>query len=136
MAEGNPNHRSVYLVTYSKADEDVSRQSFADVVVGSFDHYHLAIKLDRQKRWLRIRNKLAQKHGINVKFSNGHLFYYDAWQYVTKEDSEFLESENHPGLAAGFVPRTHQSASASNAKRTTSTPLSASSQTPGQEKTL
>ena len=37
MDEGNPNHRSVYLVTYSKADEDWSRQSFADVVVGSFE---------------------------------------------------------------------------------------------------
>ena len=140
MASSNssPCVRSVYLITYSQATEDWSRQSFAEAVVEQFEntearvrqwvccqerhenngiHFHVAVKLDRQKRWLRVRNQLAQVHGINVNFSNRHTNYFDAWEYVAKEDVEFLQSEEHPDLSAGFVPRT---ASAMNARRSTS----------------
>ena len=30
----------------------------------------------------------------------------DAWSYVIKEDIEFLQSENHPDLSSGYIPRT------------------------------
>ena len=56
--------------------------------------------------------------GINVNFSDGHTNYFDAWKYVAKEDSSFLQSEGHQDLSAGFVPRTE---SAINARRSTST---------------
>ena len=146
---GNPKHRSVYLVTYSHADGNWSRESYADAVVSTFEqadcqavqwvcskedhaegghHFHLAIKLNRQKRWLRVRNQIAKSHGINVNFSDGHSQYYDAWQYVTKEDPDFVESENHPDLSAGFVPRT---ISASNQRRSTSS--SATTPTPASQ---
>lgn len=153
---GNPKHRSVYLVTYSQADGNWSRESYADAVVSTFEqadcqavqwvcskedhaegghHFHLAIKLNRQKRWLRVRNQIAKSHGINVNFSDGHSQYYDAWQYVTKEDPDFVESENHPDLSAGFVPRT---ISASNQRRSTSssatTPTPASTASPSTKR--
>ena len=56
--------------------------------------------------------------GINVNFSDGHTNYFDAWEYIKKEDSSFLQIERHPDLSAGFVPRTE---SAMNARRSTST---------------
>ena len=136
--EKHPSVRSVYLVTYSQATEEWSRQKFADVVVQEFEnaearvkqwvcceeshqdggtHFHLAIKLDRQKRWLRVRNKIQQSEGININFSDAHTNYFDAWEYVRKEDPQFLQSDNHPDLSAGFVPRTD---SAMNARRSTS----------------
>ena len=55
--------------------------------------------------------------GINVNFSDGHTNYFDAWEYVTKEDSSFLQSEGHSDLSAGFFLRTE---SAMNPRRSTS----------------
>ena len=82
-----------------------------------------------------MRNQIAKSHGINVNFSDGHSQYYDAWQYVTKEDPDFVESENHPDLSAGFVPRT---ISASNQRRSTSssatTPTPASTASPSTKR--
>ena len=86
-------------------------------------HFHIAIKLDHQKCWLRVRNELARVEGIIVNFSDGHANYSDAWEYVTKEDSFFLQSEGHPDLSAGFAPRTESAmnarSSASKAVNTT-----------------
>lgn len=55
-------------------------------------------------RWLPMRDYLSSNFDINVNFSNRHVNYYTAWQYVTKEDNSFLESENHPDLTN--APRT------------------------------
>ena len=55
--------------------------------------------------------------GINVNFSDGHTNYFDAWEYVTKEDFSFLQSEGHSDLSAGFFLRTE---SAMNPRRSTS----------------
>ena len=141
-----PNIRSVYLVTYFQAAETWTRETFANAVVSQFEsaearvrqwvcsqkhyqeggiHFHIAIKLDHQKRWLRVRNELARVERINVNFSNGHTNYFDVWEYATKGDSSFLQSEGHLDLSAGFVPRTE---SAMNAKRSTSTAMNTTQQ--------
>lgn len=140
MSSG-PCLRSVYLVTYSQATEDWSRETFSRAIVSTFEehncevtrwvcakenhqdggiHFHLALKLDRQKRWLKIRNKISTVYDINVNFSDKHSNYFDAWEYTTKEDTEFIQSEDHPDLTAGFVPRTN---AATNRRRSTSTPV-------------
>ena len=122
--------RSVYLITYSQADiEKVeSRLQFSDMVLDSFrkngkanvlrwvcskedhkdqgHHYHMAIKLDRQKRWLSVRKDLDQKFGVKVHFSDKHSNYYEAWQYVTKHDNNYILSEGHPDLVNSALPRT------------------------------
>ena len=41
-----------------------------------------------------------------MNFSDRHSNYFNAWSYVTKEDTEFLQSENHPDLTSGHIPRT------------------------------
>ena len=43
---------------------------------------------------------------IRVNFSEHHSNYYGACQYVTKDENEFIESEGHPDLAGGHVPKT------------------------------
>ena len=125
--------RSVYLITYSRANAELvdSRNSFACLVLDSFAnaddkitnkvlqwacceekhqdgaiHYHMAVKLERNRRWLRVRNYADKKHGVKLNFSNQHANYYSAWKYVTKEDTDFLQSEGHPDLKN--APQTHE----------------------------
>ena len=126
--------RSVYLITYSQADLDKfpTRDSFARTVVRAFDetrsgladivqwvcsqerhssggtHYHMAVKLSHARRWLRVRNYLDDNHSIQVNFSSVHSNYYSAWRYTTKEDSEYVQSVNHPDLVNSAPPRTQE----------------------------
>ena len=125
-----PCSRSVYLITYSQADiEKVeSRTQFSDMVLDSFcrngnvtvlrwvcskdehkdqgHHYHIALKLDRQKKWLSVRKHLHQKFGVKVHFSDNYSNYYEAWKYVTKEDNNYILSEGHPDLLNSAVLHT------------------------------
>ena len=121
--------RQVYLITYIQADEVrfPSRKSYADAVLFSFNdtpgkvvqwccclekhssnviHYHMAVKLDRNQRWLQSKKFLLEKRGISVCFSAIHSNYYSAWQYVTKQDSRFIQSVGHPHLANYHQPST------------------------------
>ena len=100
-----------------------SRESFAVVVLDSFQNadptsktrvaqwvcsqerhqngevqYHMAVKLDRNRRWLTVRNYADKKHGLKLNFSSSHANYFSAWKYTTKDDKAFLESECHPDL--------------------------------------
>ena len=122
--------RQVYLVTYSQADTSKfpMRKLFAEAVVLSFSrgmttsvvhwccsqerhersgvHYHLAIKLTKNQRWLPAKKFLQDKYGISVHFSNVHKNYYTAWRYVTKEDENYEQSEPHPDLSNTGEPST------------------------------
>ena len=61
-------------------------------------HFHLAIKLDRNQRWISSKTYLIDVYGISVHYSNRHYNYYSAWKYVTKSDACYIESEGHPRL--------------------------------------
>lgn len=130
--------RSVYLITYSKADEEIipSRESFACVILDAWStvmdnpvvqwvvskekhnnveegsesswHYHMAIKLEKKCRWLQVRNILQTRYNVKVNFSNNHSNYYTAYQYVTKEDETPVYSEGHPDLRDNDRPKTTQ----------------------------
>ena len=126
----SPCSRSVNLITYSQvAIEKVeSWAQFSDMVLDFFcrngkanilkkvcskdehqdqgHHYHMAIKLVHQKRWLLVRKHLDQKFGIKAHFSDKHSSYHEAWKYVTKEDNSYILSEGHPDLVNSAVPRT------------------------------
>ena len=134
--------RSVYLLTYSQANLSIfpDKESFAAAVCEAVTkcegpkakimqwsccqerhkqqgkHYHMAIKLDKIKRWLPIRKYLKDKWNVYVHFSNRHVNYYSAWLYTTKEDERFLQSPGHPDLINSGPPRTI-SASQARAKR-------------------
>ena len=69
-------------------------------------HFHMAIELDKIKRWNTIRRYIKEKWGINVHFSSKHCNYHSAWLYVTKEDGSYLESPNHPDLTNEGPPQT------------------------------
>ena len=93
--------RSVYLITYSQADKTIfpTREEFALAVVRSFsfgktrvqqwccaeekhrntgEHYHLAIKLTQNQRWLTSKKFLMANHGVSVHYSGVHHDYYSA----------------------------------------------------------
>ena len=121
--------RMVYLITYSQADiERFDKESFATLVSDAFTnvdntvrvtqwvccrerhqdggyHFHLAIKLNKLKRWLSVKRTLSSRHNVEVNFSSVHNDYYSAWHYVTKE-SDYVESVGHPDLRSASVPRT------------------------------
>ncbi len=61
-------------------------------------HYHMALKLSKRARWLRVRRALQEEHQICVNFSDRHSSYFSAYEYVTKEDEEFMVSHGHPDM--------------------------------------
>ena len=87
-------------------DSEIFRRNF------NGKHYHMAVKLERLRRWKLVKNYLKDKHGIVVHFSNTHDNYYSAWKYVTKNDKEVLESPDHPTLWNSKPPRTQKASEA------------------------
>ena len=139
---GRREVRQVYLITYSQADtaKFPDRESFACAVVGSFRapsasvlhwccsqeshkksgvHYHLCLKLNKSHRWLPSKNYLKETYNITVHFSSVHINYYSAWKYVTKEDRNFVQSENHPDLSNNAAPSTMKAHEAKVKRKTT-----------------
>ena len=121
--------RKVYLVTYSQANKNKfpNRVDFANALVQCFQHsgvdvlhwccseenhndggkhYHVALKLKKQYRWNACKRLLKERYGIIVNFSNKHYNYYSAWCYVTKYDTDYQESEEHPDLRNTREPKT------------------------------
>ena len=125
----------MYLLTYSRADwEKVpTRDVFAEMVSlawmemagvkviqwvearelhadtgasESHSHYHMALKLEKRARWLKVRKFLDDGYGIKVNFSSNHNTYYSAYKYTTKEDRDCVHSEGHPDLENTPPPRT------------------------------
>jgi len=80
-------------------------------------HYHMAVKLTKNLRWLQSKKSLLEKFGISVHFSAIHANYYSAWQYVTKEDSGFIQSLGHPDLTDSHPPRTTRASVANHSRR-------------------
>ena len=138
---GPRQSRQVYLVTYSQADRTKfpTRHSFAEAVVASFSsrsavvlhwccseekhkksgtHYHMCVKLDRVQRWMSAKAFLLENYSISVHFSSKHINYYSAWKYVTKEDEQYQQSENHPDLTNEGEPRTTRAHEALGRRRT------------------
>ena len=132
MWNERPQIRQIYLITYSMVDRECfpTRSSFADAVVQSFAdtpakvlqwcccleqhvqsgvHFHMAMKLDKNQRWLPSKRYLLERCGISVHFSATHENYFSAWKYVMKEDQDYIQwraswpyecncSKNHQGL--------------------------------------
>ena len=61
-------------------------------------HYHLGIKPNRVRRWKMVRENVSKNHGVVVNFQTFHFNYYDAYRYVTKEDPDYVTSQDHPLL--------------------------------------
>ena len=122
---GNRVVRKVYLITYSRADENVcaSRDAFANLVIDAFAfdrgavrllhwavcqeaheggglHYHMCISLSNNKRWGPVKRALAAR-GVNVHFQdrNDVYNYVGAYIYVCKSDRNVLHSNPHPDLS-------------------------------------
>ena len=74
----------------------------------------MAIKLSKRARWIKVRNFLDEKYGIQVNFSDKHNTYYIAYRYVTKEDSDALHSASHPDLRD--APKTEKAIAAKKRK--------------------
>lgn len=130
--------RSVYLVTYSQADiTRFTKNVFAQVVKDKFEenhvrvvhwvccrelhrdagyHFHLAIKLNKIKRWLSVKQCIQEEQGIVLHFSSNHRDYYSAWDYVRKY-GDYVESEGHPDLLSAGLPRTTRALEARRKRR-------------------
>ena len=123
--------RSVYLITYSQANLGIfpTREAFASAVENAFKsvqakvsnwvcclerhntsgvHYHMAVKLDKNQRWLAVKDKMKNDFGVTLNFSGNHSNYYSAWKYVTKQDQIYVESLGHPDLHTASTPQTTQ----------------------------
>ena len=65
----------------------------------------------------KSKKSLLEKFGISVHFSAIHANYYSAWQYVTKEDSAFIQSVGHPDLTNYHLPRTNLASVTNHSRR-------------------
>ena len=89
-SENGPGSRSVYLITYGRANLQIvpRREAFAELIKEAFTvngkavltrfvcsqeshedggaHYHMAVKLDRQKRWISVRKFLDTQHDKKI----------------------------------------------------------------------
>lgn len=93
LEKRKPNIRSIYLITYSRADltRYPTRKDFASSVQEAFRetnncseliqwvcsmenhqesgfHYHMAVKLSKPRRWLRVKRYLECHKGIKSTF--------------------------------------------------------------------
>ena len=132
--EREPHCRSVYMITYSRADlqKVPTKESFAEIITEAFHrsstarikqyicsveahqdgapHYHMCVKLDRQKKWKAFRKYLDDKKEIKVCFSDAYSNYYAGYLYASKEDKQFTLSDGHPNLSN--PPRTENATDA------------------------
>ena len=123
--------RSVYLITYSQANLGIfpTREAFASAVENAFKsvqakvsnwvcclerhntsgvHCHMAVKLDKNQRWLAVKDKIKNDFGVTLNFSRNHSNYYSARKYVTKQDQIYVESLGDPDLHTASTPQTTQ----------------------------
>ncbi len=124
--------RKCYVITYSRADMSKfpTKREFAEGVVEAFSqgnsnakvkhwvcckethadggfHYHMAISLSENKRWVMAKKYLEKKHGIVVNFTDSDQYnYHSAYRYVVKEDPQPLLSDSHPDLDSASSPLT------------------------------
>ena len=114
---------------YSQADLQwcLTRESFAIAIENGFSssqtyllhwfcclethsqvgmHYHMAVKLNINQRWLGVKDKLKREFGVVVNFAANHTKYYGTWRSVTKEDKHYIESPDHPDLVNNAGPLT------------------------------
>ena len=137
----NKNGRRQYLVTYSQLDVNKfpTRDSFANMIEREFnrgnskvkvshwaccrephkeggDHYHCAVKLTGQKKWFMVRENIKQIYDIDVDFSDKHDYYLSAYNYIVKEDPDYILSEGHPNLENAKSPPTKKCIAASKRK--------------------
>ena len=68
----------------------------------------MAIKLEKNQRWLAEKKKMKNDFGVTLNFSGNHSNYYCAWKYVTKQDQMYVESLGHPDLRTASTPQTTQ----------------------------
>ena len=61
-------------------------------------HYHLGIKVNRVRRWKMVKKNVSKYHGVVVNFKTFLSNYYHAYRYVTKEDPDYVTSQDHPLL--------------------------------------
>ena len=95
----------------------VARELHADAGVSESNcHYHMAMKLEKRARWLKVRQFLDDRYGIRVNFSAVHNTYYSAYKYTTKEDNFCVHSEGHLDLSNARPPRTEKAISGKKRK--------------------
>lgn len=124
--------RTIYLITLSRSErQTLSKEEFAGCVVDAWaectqsrvahyvvceenhadggKHFHMAIKLTKKARWVRVRRHLQDEFQIKVNFSDNHTTYFSAYHYVTKEDVHYKLSEGHPDFSdVQSEPKTSQ----------------------------
>ena len=132
---GRRQNRHVYFITLSRADTGVipTQNEFAKGILdvlselklmeilqrwvackeqhadGSW-HYHMAIHLSKQRKWVQIKDLYRSKTGFELHFSAKSYGYAKAYNYVTKSGASSLisHSPNHEHMALIRKPQTEK----------------------------
>ena len=73
-------------------------------------HYHCELQLIGCKKWLSVKDRIAEEHSIQVNFSDLHNPYLPAYSCVCESNKKVAHSENHlPGLLTAASLKTEKS---------------------------
>lgn len=120
--------REVFLITLSQAPAEYSKEFFSTMIRDAFamngegviekwvcakephknggNHYHMTVKLDRQKRWQRVKTYISETYGVQVHFSDkkqgrDEAPGYDGAYMYTVKGGDFIVSQDHPRVDRG-----------------------------------
>ena len=68
-------------------------------------HFHLALKSSKNKRWLPVKRKMKNNHNVALHFFDSHITYFTAWCNDTKSDKSYLQRVWNPDLKDATVPQ-------------------------------
>ena len=115
--------REVFLITYPQCAAHYTKESLSDIVIGALQngvarvekwvcakeahrlgghHFHITVKLDRQKRWANVKRDVERDHpDIRLHFSAkqkeaGEESLYDGAYWYTVKGLDFITSPDHP----------------------------------------
>ena len=138
IALNKRSNRRAFLITYSRANMLLfpTRQTFAEAMLAALrengteeplcwacgleehkdgaQHYHLAVKFQKERKWLSAWNYMRANYHVTVNFAEKSKMYIAAYRYVTKSDPNPLLSDGHKPLDAIAQPRTAKCVSASS----------------------
>ena len=120
------NQRTIFLISYLHVDLKLvpQRINFLRIIQDAFEqtddkretklkhwccskqdyrngyHYHVAVQLNKRRRWKKVQDYIIKHYNIHVHFFNDPQTYYEAWQLCSRCDTnrEFILNSDHPNF--------------------------------------
>lgn len=83
-------------------------------------HFHMALKLEKRTRWMRVCKFLDDTFSIKVNFSSHHNTHYSAYKCSTKDAADIVHSNSYSDLTCAPPPKTENATHNNKCRRESS----------------